>query len=266
MTHTCLEIPVGMASLAVGSFLDDGALPKRDVVATADGGFTATVGQGAPALALWAALPSIQRLRGEPVRTTTCRGGGGFTGSKVATQVLKCRVEGDGGPGFKPGPVECKGPGGLKFVGSVTAAGGKVLAVEPLATGAAIVGTWKPGIGFAIEQDGSSRPAAGMVVDVVLGLGGKTKRHKYLAGDVIAVKDVNSAWMSNRGRRPNHLVRKRELTCQCRPSCTVRVEELYSHRDVTHGTVQVTVYNQSDHDVAPPEHVQLPGKGNFGVS
>ena len=73
---------------------------------------------------------------------------------------------------------------------------------------------------------------------------------------MIAVKDVNSAWMSNGGRRPNHLVRKRELTCQCRPFGTVRVEELYSHRDVTHGTVQVTVYNQPDHDVAPPEHVR----------
>jgi hypothetical protein len=256
----------GMATLAVGSFVDDGTLPKRDVVATADGGLAATVAQGAPALALWAGLKSIQNLRGESVTVNTCRGGGDFTGAKAASRVLKCRVEGDGGSGFKQGRVTCKEPGGNQFVGHVHITGGKVQGVAPFAAGSGVVASiWKPGSTFVIEQEGCSRPAAGVVEEVVVGLAGKKRRHKFLQGDVIAVKDVDSRWMSDNGRRQHHVVRRRQMVCRCKPSCTVRVQELYSYKDVNHGTVQIIVYNQSDHDGVPPTAKPLPGKGDFTV-
>jgi hypothetical protein len=55
------------------------------------------------------------------------------------------------------------------------------------------------------------------------------------------------------------------MVCRCKPSCTVRVQELYSYKDVTHGTVQIIVYNQSDHDGVPPTAKPLKGKGDFTV-
>ena len=221
-----------MASLAFGSFLD-GALPKHDVVATADGGLAATVAQGAPALALWSGLKSIQHLRAVSVKQRSCRGGGSFTGTKaIAGAEMPCRwrrwVRVQTGPGGVQGA-------GRKAIRRVCNIYWCWWTVEPFATGANIVGAWKPGVLFEIEQEGCSRPAAGMVVDVILGLGGKKTRHKFLEGGRIAVKDVNAPWMNHPSRRPNHLVRLRQLVCKCNQSCTVRVEELYSYHGVTHG-------------------------------
>ena len=52
--------------------------------------------------------------------------------------------------------------------------------IAPFAAGAGVVGVWKPGDGFAIEQEGRISPAAGIVVGAVASLGGKKKHRKFL--------------------------------------------------------------------------------------
>ena len=125
------------------------------------------------------------------------------------------------------------------------------------------------GDGFQIGQPGARSPARGSVFGIVVGKSGKMAKHMYLQGDRVGVHDVDPGWMANKLRRSDDIVRSRKLTCNCHctcvaehvkksrkkncactPPCKFQAQQLYTHKDVRLGTVQLIVHG-THANVAP---------------
>jgi hypothetical protein len=228
-------------------------LPPRTVQTKAGGMTEFTVTQGASHRKLFAKLPALARMRNNTVTSGVLRGGFVKRGAvqQHACAPSTCTIDaGGGGEGYTTAAVVCNGAG-TGFAATVTVNAGRVQTVMPH-TDLGVVTGWAIGSTFTVHQVGCTAVATGSVATLREVQRPRRARNVYDVGDEYSVEDIPKLWRDAKQRVDTDIVRKRDLTCRCRPGCPVKATEVYDWGGILQNTVRVTIHQATGHDADPP--------------